>query len=66
MAELKNKEYLYNFVGGGWNSEFAKTKKGAIKAAKARWGTDNRLIVDEKSFRVSTPSDYQNLLSLFY
>jgi hypothetical protein len=63
---LKNKEYLYNFVGGGWNSEFAKTKKGAIKAAKVRWGTDNRLVVDEKSFRVSTPSDYQNLLSLFY
>jgi hypothetical protein len=63
---LKNKEYLYNFVGGGWNSEFAKTKKGAIKTAKARWGTDNRLVVDEKSFRVSTPSDYQNLLSLFY
>jgi len=66
MAELKNKEYLYNFVGGGWNSELAKTKKGAIKAAKARWKTDNRLVVDEKSFRISTPTDYQNLLSLFY
>jgi hypothetical protein len=66
MTELKKKEYLYNFIGGGWNSEFAKTKKGAIKAAKARWNGDDRLTVDEKSFRISTPSDYQNLLSLFY
>lgn len=63
---MKRKEYLYNFVGGGWNSEFATTKRGAIKAAKARWKGDERLVVDENSFRVSTPTDYNNLLSLFY
>jgi hypothetical protein len=63
---MKTKEYLYNFVGGGWNSVFATTKRGAIKAARARWKGDDGLVVDENSFRVSTPSDYQALMSLFY
>lgn len=63
---LKNKEYLYNFVGGGWNSEYAKTKRGAISQAKKRWKDSPDLVIDEKSFRVSTPEDYNNCLSLFY
>lgn len=63
---LKNKEYLYNFVGGGWNSEFAKTKRGAISQAKKRWKDSPNLVIDEESFRVSTPEDYNNCLSLFY
>ena len=66
---MKRKEYLYNFVGGGWNSEWATTKRGAIKQAKARWESEpitSQLVVDENSFRVSTPTDYNNLLSLFY
>ena len=63
---MNQKEYLYNFVGGGWNSEYATTKRGAIKQAKNRWKGNDRLVVDENSFRVSTPSDYQALMSLFY
>lgn len=63
---LKNKEYLYNFVGGGWNSEFAKTRRGAISQAKKRWKDSPNLVVDEESFRVSTPEDYNSCLSLFY
>ena len=66
MTELKNKEYLYNFIGGGWNSEFATTKRKAIAQAKKRWNDSKGLDVDVNSFRISTPSDYQNLLSLFY
>ena len=66
MAELKNKQYLYNFVGGGWNSEFAKTKRGAIAQAKKRCKDSPDLVIDEASFRVSTPEDYNNCLSLFY
>lgn len=57
---MKRKEYLYNFVGGGWNYEFATTKRGAIKAAKTRWESEtitSQLVVDEKSFRVSTSSE---------
>jgi hypothetical protein len=65
------KEYLYNFVGGGWNSEFAHTKAQAIKQAKNRWAGSTQaghpqLEVDTTSFRISTPKDYQNLMSLFY
>ena len=63
---LQKKEYLYNFIGGGWNSEFAKTKRGAIAQAKKRWADSEGLDIDVTSFRVSTPSDYQNLMSLFY
>lgn len=61
-----NKQYLYNFVGGGWNSEWATTKGGAIKAAKARWKGDGGLVVDENSFRISTDSECNSLMSLFY
>ena len=64
--QLNMKEYLYNFVGGGWNSEFAKTKRGAIAQAKKRWVGSPNLVVDEKSFRISTPSDYNACMSLFY
>jgi hypothetical protein len=63
---LQKKEYLYNFMGGGWNSELAKTKRGAIAQAKKRWADRPDLVIDKASFRVSTPRDYQNLMSLFY
>ena len=59
------REYLYNFKGGGWNSEFAYTKELAVRQANERW--ENTVMqADPNTFRVSTPSDYQNLLSLFY
>ena len=59
-------EYLYNFKGGGWNSEFAFTVEEAIQQSKTRWEDSDGLTIDESSFRISTPSDYSNLLSLFY
>lgn len=64
--ETREKEYLYDFVGGGWNSEFAKTKRSAISKAKKRWKDSPGLIVDESSFRISTPADMKACLSLFY
>ncbi len=59
-------EYLYNFKGGGWNSEYAYTVEEAIQQAKTRWDDNDGLRIDETTFRVSSPSDYQTLLSLFY
>jgi hypothetical protein len=62
------REYLFNFIGSGWNSEYAFTEEQAIEQAIEKYGnpdTQNSLRVDIKSFRVSTPSDYQNLLSMF-
>jgi hypothetical protein len=63
---LEKKEYLFNFVGGGWNSEFAKTRRGAIAQAKKRFKGNSVCVVDEKSFRLSTLKDYNMCMSLFY
>lgn len=57
------REWLFNFVGGGWNSVMAYTLEEAIETAVSKYsGMD----VDASTFRVSTPADEQNLLSLFY
>lgn len=62
-------EFLFNFIGGGWNSEVAFTKEDAIEQALFKYGhpnTQTSLRVDVTSFRVSTPTDYKNQLSTFY
>jgi hypothetical protein len=61
--------FLFNFIGGGWNSEVAYTKEDAIEQALFKYGhpnTQTSLRVDVTSFRVSTPTDYKNQLSTFY
>lgn len=64
---MKKKQYLYHFIGGGWNSEYATSKRAAIAQAKKRWAhTSGKLDIDESSFRISTPQDESLLLSLFY
>jgi hypothetical protein len=62
--ELKIKEYTYNFIGGGWNTQSAKTKKQAIALAKKRWGVNHE--INENSFRISSEAEMKNLLSLFW
>lgn len=65
-STYERREYLYNFIGGGWNSEWAYTVEEAIEQAQNRWAADSpKLRVDMESFRVSTPSDYSSLLSMF-
>ena len=62
-------EFLFNFKGGGWNSEVAFTKEDAIEQALFNYGhpdTQMHLRVDVSTFRVSTPTDYKNQLSSFY
>jgi hypothetical protein len=58
-------EYLFNFIGGGWNSVYAYTIDEAIEYATAFYN-DERCVPDVKSFRVSTESDYRNLLLTFH
>lgn len=55
--ELKEKEYIFNFVGGGWNTTHAKTKRGAIKNASKKYN-DKVSQVDVNSFRIWTKADY--------
>ena len=65
----KKKEYLFNFIGGGWNSEMAYYEEEAIEQALFKYGhpdTQESLRVDINTFRVSTPSDYNQQLSNFY
>jgi hypothetical protein len=57
------REYIFNFVGGGWNSVYATYMEEATYAAQVQYGFEK---VDKKSFRESTPEDMKNMLSLFY
>jgi predicted HNH restriction endonuclease len=75
LAKIKNlkdnkRQYLFNFKSGGWNSEFAFTEEEALQQAIEKYGQPNNsskvLNIDERSFRVSTPTEYQSLLSSFY
>ena len=62
-------EFLFNFKGGGWNSEVAFTKEDAIEQALFKYGhpdTQEMLQVDTSTFRVSTPSDFDALMRGFY
>lgn len=62
-------EFLFNFIGGGWNSEVAYTREDAIEQAIAKYGnpdTQTMLRVDVATFRVSTTEDYNAQLSSFY
>ena len=65
-GELKTKTYLFGFVGGGWNSIQAKTKRGAIKAARQKYSCSPNLQVDPNSFRIRTEADERSLLALFW
>lgn len=65
----KKKEYLFNFLSGGWNSELAYYEEEAIQQAITKYGnpeTQESLRVDINSFRISTRSDYAQQLSSFY
>jgi len=75
LAKIKNlkdnkRQYLFNFKSGGWNSEFAFTEEEALQQAIEKYGKPNAsggvLNIDERSFRVSTPTDYQSLIASFY
>lgn len=59
-------EYIYNFIDGGWNTEWATSEKEAIKQAKKRWKNSGGSKVDTKSFRKSTKEDMDRLLSMFW
>ena len=62
----EKREYMYNFVGGGWNTEYARTVEEAIAQAQERWGDDTKLQIDTKSFHVTNERELRSALSLFY
>jgi len=62
---IQNKEYMFNFTSGGWNTVWAKTKRSAIAKANEIY-TKPDLRPDSKSFRISTEADMKAALSLFH
>jgi len=66
MAELKLKEYMFTFEGGGWNTVWAKTKRGAIKTALKEYSYSTTLNPIPSSFHVATEEGLKVAMSLFY
>ena len=61
--ELKVKQYMFTFEGGGWNTVWAKTKRGAIKAALKEY---KHLNVRIDSVHKATEEGLRAAMSLFY
>tara|TARA_R110000851_G_scaffold210757_1_gene363306 strand:+ start:138 stop:338 length:201 start_codon:yes stop_codon:yes gene_type:complete len=66
MAELKTKEYMFTFEGGGWNTVWAKTKRGAIKTALKKYEDSPTLNPIVSSVHVATEEGLTVAMSLFY
>jgi hypothetical protein len=57
------KTYMFNFIGGGWNTVYAKTKRGAIKEVKRIYG-EIKSIPDYDSVRLCSQDTYNQLCSM--
>ena len=66
MAEMKLKEYMFTFEGGGWNTVWAKTLKGAIKAAEKEYKDSPTLNPIPTSVHLATEEGLKAAMSLFY
>jgi hypothetical protein len=66
MAELKLKQYMFTFEGGGWNTVWAKTLKGAIKTAEKEYKDEPDLNPIPSSIHLATKEGLQAAMSLFY
>ena len=62
---IPNKQWMFNFTTGGWNTVWAKTKRGAIAQAAREYKTSN-LIPNPKTFAVATDAAMKIARSLFY
>ena len=66
MAELKLKQYMFTFEGGGWNTVWAKTLKGAKKQAVKEYEYSDTLNVRLDSVHLATEEGLRAAMSLFY
>ena len=63
---MKLKEYMFTFEGGGWNTVWAKTRKGAIKLALKEYKDSPTLNPIPTSVHLATESGLKSAMSLFY
>ena len=61
-----DKQYMFTFEEGGWNTVWAKTKKGAIRAAILEYKNDESLNVKLDSVHLATKKGIDSAMSLFY
>ena len=66
MKQLKLKQYMFTFEGGGWNTVWAKTLKGAIKAAEKEYKDSPTLNPIPSSVHLATEQGLAAAMSLFY
>ena len=64
--EKTKQEYMYNFIGGGWNTEWAYTAEEAIAQARARWENSPNLEIDEKTFHVTNEQELRSAMAMFW
>lgn len=58
----KKREWIFSFIGGGWNTVRTSTVEEAQELAATLYGDK----ISKGSFRESTPEDMKAMLSLFY
>ena len=72
LAEIKRRkssarekiEFIFNFVGGGYNTVWAESKIEAIEKAVAEY-EKNGSIIDKRSFRPATKKELNSLYCMF-
>jgi len=64
--ELKLKQYMFTFEGGGWNTVWAKTLRGAKKLAVKEYAYSDTLNVRLDSVHLATEDGLKTAMSLFY
>ena len=66
MAEIELKEFMFTFEGGGWNTVWAKTRRGAIKEAIRQYKDSDSLNPIESSVHLATKEGLRMAMSSFY
>ena len=63
---FRNKQYMFTFEEGGWNTVHAKTRRGAIRAALKEYKDSETLSPRIDSFHIATEEGLKSAMSLFY
>lgn len=64
----ERKEWMYNFEGGGWNTEFATSAGEAFELAVERWNDSEGLVPIRSSFVLvdENRDQYESNLRMFW
>jgi len=66
MAQMELKEYMFTFEGGGWNTVWAKTLRGAKKEAIRQYADSDTLNVRVDTVHLATKEGLRLAMSTFY